>query len=265
MPIKAKEVIITPAKAVEMLKKNDRNRPISLKRVRAYANEMKARRWKLNGDSIKFNHSRLIDGQHRLLAIIEARTSIKTLVITGLNDGVFDTIDRGFTRTGGHMLAIDGEVNANNLSAAINTCIRYEDRANTMHMRSTVSTAHMKEFLRHHPRIRDLTQWSIGQRKHCLMSVSTMAALRFLVEKGNVKMSDRFWEKFLSGDNIGKTDPVGLLRKRFIRDKNSPHKLSHAAIISLTIIAWNQTLLGKRAQALQLPKDGRVPTIKRKR
>jgi hypothetical protein len=58
--------MITPQKAVEILDtKNFNNRPVSQFTVDRYAQEMKAGRWKLNGEPIIFGKSgRLIDGQH---------------------------------------------------------------------------------------------------------------------------------------------------------------------------------------------------------
>ena len=45
--------------------------------VTAYAEDMAAGRWKENGETIKFDsEGRLIDGQHRLAAVVKANTPI---------------------------------------------------------------------------------------------------------------------------------------------------------------------------------------------
>ena len=61
---------ITPAKAAEYLKFNRSNRRVIYRRVDFYVKQMEKNQWKLTGDSIKFNGQNLIDGQHRLEAVI---------------------------------------------------------------------------------------------------------------------------------------------------------------------------------------------------
>lgn len=86
---------ITPKMAEEYLKHNKINRTLKDKRVTSYANDMKDGAWQLNGEAIRFNKSGdLIDGQHRLNAIIRANKPIQTVVMRGINDTV-SVYDRG--------------------------------------------------------------------------------------------------------------------------------------------------------------------------
>jgi hypothetical protein len=81
--------VITPAMAQEYLKFNTENyRSINNVRVISYAADMKAGRWQLNGEGIKFDtNGTLIDGQHRLQAIVRAGVPIEMLVIRGIEAG----------------------------------------------------------------------------------------------------------------------------------------------------------------------------------
>ena len=99
---------ITPDIAKEMLLKNTNNRPVSEKHVRRLAKEITEDRWQLNGDTIRFNGTRLVDGQHRLLAVVKSGKAIETLVVDGLESDVFKTIDIGKIRSNGDTLAADG-------------------------------------------------------------------------------------------------------------------------------------------------------------
>lgn len=68
--------------------------------VTAYAEDMAAGRWKENGETIKFDsEGRLIDGQHRLAAVVRANTPIQFFVVRGLDNSVMDTIDYGVKRS----------------------------------------------------------------------------------------------------------------------------------------------------------------------
>jgi len=91
---------ITPDMAQEYLKFNTENyRSLSKDRVISYASDMKNGRWQFNGESIKFSENgQLIDGQHRLQAIIRAGVPVDMLVIRGVKDDV-DIYDIGAQRS----------------------------------------------------------------------------------------------------------------------------------------------------------------------
>ena len=63
---------ITPAQAAEWLKGNTVNRRLVLHHVERLASEMLAGEWRITGDCIKLNGDRLLDGQHRLQAIVQS-------------------------------------------------------------------------------------------------------------------------------------------------------------------------------------------------
>src|SRR3569833_3925639 len=111
---------ITPREAKEWLETKNihNNRPQSEQTIRKYAQEMKAGRWKLNGESIIFGSTRrLLNGQHRLKACILANVPFQTVIVKGADDATFDTIDDGKSRNLGDVLAIRGETGAYALAA----------------------------------------------------------------------------------------------------------------------------------------------------
>lgn len=111
--IDAKIMTITPEMAAEMLENNVFNRPLSNARVAMYVAAMKAGEWTLNGEAIKFDVTgRLLDGQHRLTAIIRANVAIQTVVIRGLPAKSASTIDTGKNRTAADVLALGGSVSS---------------------------------------------------------------------------------------------------------------------------------------------------------
>lgn len=115
-------ITITPAMANQWLKSNTHNRPARKPHVSRLANEMVKGNWQLNGETIKFDTwGRLIDGQHRLMAIVEASQPITTHVCTGLaaDSDIFATIDVGLNRSAGSVLAMNGIKYPNQIAAAI--------------------------------------------------------------------------------------------------------------------------------------------------
>lgn len=91
------QISLTPAFAAWLLENNDGNRRLSQRSVDRIVADLKAGRWHSNGDTIKVSESgRLVDGQHRCMAIIEADIAAPTLIVFGVADSkeVFASIDQ---------------------------------------------------------------------------------------------------------------------------------------------------------------------------
>lgn len=85
--------VITPDKARQYLSLQKSNfRKVSYGRVRRYAQEMKAGKWRVNGEGIHFDlQGNLVNGQTRLRACIEANVPFTTLVVRDVEEtGLYD-------------------------------------------------------------------------------------------------------------------------------------------------------------------------------
>jgi len=101
---------VTPREAAQWLEHsnghNRHNRPLSKSYVSYLAREIEVGNWRLTHQGIAFDSDgTLVDGQHRLSAIIEAKKPIQILVTLGLPVERFPIIDRGVAR---HMSVITG-------------------------------------------------------------------------------------------------------------------------------------------------------------
>ena len=93
-------VHLTPAAAKILLERNIHNRKISETVVQKYAAEIKAGEWRLTPGGIGFDdHGILVDGQHRLQAIIRANRSAPMLITLGLPTAGQEKVDRHRRRT----------------------------------------------------------------------------------------------------------------------------------------------------------------------
>lgn len=111
---------ITPEIASSWLIKNSNNRPLSSYWVDTLVSAMKKGEWKYNAEAIKFDEDgNLLDGQHRLTAIVKSGVSIQALVVYGLAPEVFITLDQGRKRTTRDDLAMNGVHNTSNIAAAL--------------------------------------------------------------------------------------------------------------------------------------------------
>jgi hypothetical protein len=102
-------VLVTPAIADRMLQKHMNNRNIVPMHVTRLASAMTAGEFR-DGEPIKFDkNENLIDGQHRLKAIIKSGCSIHLLVLKGYEPDSATVLDLGKNRTAAHIAKIQGD------------------------------------------------------------------------------------------------------------------------------------------------------------
>ena len=99
--MKLEIIKVTPDKAKKWLAKNHpHNRSVSWNRVEAFVNDMVAGNWRLTHQGIAFDgDGYLIDGQHRLHAVVNSGKAIEMAVVTNETAGFHDPIDRGAPRS----------------------------------------------------------------------------------------------------------------------------------------------------------------------
>jgi len=96
------------------------NRRVTQSFVQKYATDMKAGMWGRNHQGLAFDKNGiLIDGQHRLWAVIEADKDVMMLVTTGLDREAQLTIDLGKARNTVDVAAIAGMTNVRNVHVAV--------------------------------------------------------------------------------------------------------------------------------------------------
>lgn len=110
--------VITPEIAAHMLAQNHKNRSLRKSKVDAYRRDMREGRWMTNGEPIIISRSgALVDGQHRLRAVVLSGVWIESVVTRGVDDDTMVTIDTGVARTSGDVLGMSGVSNANHVAA----------------------------------------------------------------------------------------------------------------------------------------------------
>ncbi len=95
-------VLVSPAMAEYWLQSNTFNRKVRKSRVRLYARDMAAGRWLFNPQGIEFAvDGTLINGQHRLMAIVQSGVTVQMVVWFNVPPSTRQVIDIG----GGRSLA----------------------------------------------------------------------------------------------------------------------------------------------------------------
>ena len=114
MSITFQKETISPSKAKAMLRRTAElgfvNRTPGRSYVNRYAGDIEKGHWETDtGETIKVTtKGAVIDGQHRLHAIIQANVSVKLWVCHGIQERMFQYIDQGSSRTLDDIMSIEG-------------------------------------------------------------------------------------------------------------------------------------------------------------
>lgn len=100
---------VTPQMAEQLLMGNTQNRALRMKRVEEYADEMSGGHWRYTHQGIAIDKNGVIvDGQHRLHAIILSGSTIDINVTRGLDPSVRLVVDDHAKRTAFDAITVDG-------------------------------------------------------------------------------------------------------------------------------------------------------------
>lgn len=199
-------VHVTPKMAEEWLKSNIDNRPADERMVQKYAGEMSEGRWKVTGDPIRFDMTgRVIDGQHRLMAIILSQKPQMMLVVRGLPPDSFKVIDTGKVRNVQTILAMAGHKNTVWLKSVATWVYAYSVGRHGAIFNPPQLTAEMVEevIAKHSGMLRFVSRSSNSGFRSPL--ASACAYLFSLIDEAE---AERWLEDMTTGANLEQDDPV---------------------------------------------------------
>lgn len=240
--IHAKVETITPRDAARYLKHNAKNRPQKPGVWRRLADAMRRGEWMLNGESIKFAmDGSLLDGQHRLLAVVESGVTIESLVIRGLPNEAQDTVDIGNKRTSGDILHLHGYSDQNNLAGALT----YYHRILTRQVRASgpeyraPTPQELLEILDENPEIVQSISVGNSLRKRVRVRRSQFSALHYWLWTIDHEDANLFFDRLETGENLQQGNPIYALR-RWLEQTAAISKFANKTVVhAVTIKAWN--------------------------
>lgn len=239
-------MLITPERAEEWLQKNTGNRPLNAAHITSLACAILDGEWQLNGESIKLGRGgRVLDGQHRLHAVLEARTAIQSLVAIDLPEEVQDSIDLGRKRTNGDALAMEGVANGARVAATIRILDAYWE--GNLHLSRKLSPAGVKEILRANPDIEEACR--IPSTK--LINPSCLCAFHVLTSRLNAALAT----EFVAHITKGAPTPNPLFAMAMEKLIALRGKDTRAKGFLLLAKAWNYTRQGKTVSRITEPTE----------
>lgn len=243
---------ITPRTAAHWLSMNGPNRGIDRKTVARYARLMSAGLWVLDGMTIKFDwNGMLLDGQHRLAAVVRSGVTVQSVVVRGLDPASFRSMDRGRLRSVCQTLRMDGVRNGAALAAAALVLHHDEEGALGGSWSLRLEPSEVAAIIEAHPGLSEaVSSVKTGcDRLHCKIGPIAWCYYRFNdIDK---MLAKAFFESLFTGESLRRGDPVFLLRERLVANAGSRTKLSPKDVAALVIKAWNATIEGREMRQLK--------------
>ena len=222
---------ITPRTAQEMLKSNTANRPLSRDVVERYAADITGGRWANDGSPIRFARcGRLLDGQHRLSAIVMAGKPIDAVVMRGLDDNAFTTMDTGKGRGGSDILGIAGFKNYT-VAASIAAAWIYYSTSGHPGNKGGVRKARNAEILeaaQQNPEISEAASYYAGHKwiKTHISSAMFGALYVAACKRGERAVMLKFFSELANPTTAAIGTSVMPLRERLIENRAARDKMT---------------------------------------
>ncbi len=235
-------VTVTPAMAREWLDRDDwNNRPLNAQAVTRYARDMSRSEWYLNGEPLIFNGTKLLDGQHRLAAVVAAGIPVKFAVIDNVDQDAFLTIDTGRKRTVSDTLVIAGEQNTAHMGATLQI---FHHLYTFNNINSTSFDPSRMDVARHIERLgseRIQESISYGRTVHRILggSASLYAALHLYLGIFHREQANTFFETLAEGDGLYPGSPIRTLRNYLLNQRPGSTQSDRRKVAAVTITAWN--------------------------
>lgn len=262
---------------------NLHNRNLVDNRAKVLAADMNNEDWKFNGDTIRFGIDPdgdiiLLDGQHRLAALLVSGKTYAFLVVTGLEATTQETMDFGAKRSFADVLHLRGASSTTQLSALVGRIYQWENgtlrSGNSGRTKGTVA-----QLTRKWQELGDVSDHlnrgvTCGKRLHAAPSMFALCSYVFSeVEKNqeggphrtekddadSLPDTDFFFDRLYDGEALVEGNPILSLRNMFFNNQASKQRYSDGTLLAMTIKAWNYYREGKQLKVITWRSGGRNP------
>jgi hypothetical protein len=244
---------ITPDDAARWLQSNKINRRLRSTHVAFLAAQITAGQWMLNGQAVIVSEDEnILDGQHRLQAVIKAGEPITTLVIYGISFEAFKTIDTGVVRTGADALTLwhenSGRSDTRAVASAVKWCRRIEQKF--YGKISKLSNTDVLNYVNKHPSLwqhaETLSSFPSSARP---MSIASGLALLEMFARKDEETAQTFIRALFTGEGLHAKDPEYVVRNLFLKDLQRTSHYPQDAKMRMAVKAWNLRRRGRDANS----------------
>ncbi len=236
------KMLITPERAEAYLARMGANRTLNEAHADRLADDMRRGDWRQTYEAIRFNKKgELIDGQHRLSAVVRSGKSLEFVVAGGLDAKAMAVVDTGRSRSFADVQAIAGEKNARKV-AAVAKQVYYLDVGKATASGPAVSHSQLERTLRQHPGLRDAVE-KVGAVSG-IQPHAQIAAVYCLAREKHPRKADQWLEALQEGEDLAKGNPALVVRNKLISNRGGGSKmqLRGPAVAAFLIKGWNAFL-----------------------
>ena len=211
-------VVVDPDRAARWLTMNDGNRILRSRLVQKYARDMKAGQWRMTAESINFDwNGRLIEGQHRLHAIVQSGVTLTLHVVHGLDPDVQMFTGTGAPRTVTDALSWGGYKHTTTLGGCAKLGIIWTENgfrlADQQGLRA-VSHSEIVSFVAAHQDMLLAVEQASHWRKNTPIRPTVLAFTVWLTNKVDPVDTDNFFGGIADKQTDGRGDPRLALMRR---------------------------------------------------
>jgi len=244
-----------------------KQRHVSPSNVNSIAAELSADAWKRTDQSLKFTKSPcfLVDGQHRLHAVIKAGKPAWFDVAVGLEHSTFEVIDTNKSRSAADALSAEGVANYITAAGAARLIINYH-RGNYLSLAKSkgrdISNREIIHFVRSWPTFERHCARCLATHHaadHRLISARIYSGLSWLaIERGHrAEITHAFFERIYDGLKLeNEADPIYKVRRELLRRKMNDARIDNSTkVVAYLIKAFNAYTAGETLEKLTWKQD----------
>lgn len=218
---------------------NTHNRNVRDPHVMSLARDMAAGRWTFTGAPIVFaEDGTLLDGQHRLAAIVKSKCAIPFLVVRGVDGGSQHSMDTGSRRSAADAYKLDGRGNnAARATAVARFALIIEDKVDG----DKVSTAELFEYLDKNPLIVRCVESNGARWNGTGMTPRVYDYCTWRLAEIDEVEAAKFFTSLKSLTDLPTGSPIMALHKRLVGmvGRSARRQLDAETQVSLVFRAWN--------------------------
>ena len=234
---------------------------------------MKAGNWKLTGEPIVFAKTgRLVNGQHRLHAVVESNVPLTTVVVRGVDEDTFKVMDSGLSRSMGDLFHSAGHKSANQMASTTKHAMQYMDGV-PLTDHNHMSRYNREDVLAYFEANKTMFEFA-NSRGVPLTRIglprTPAEVVAYVLYKNDYEGADYFISRLIDGAGLRPQSPILALRNYIVRlmsGSNRPTDITDY-IVPTIIRCYNEWATGKRRARVtawkagdELPKP--VPAVTR--
>ena len=259
-------VNVSPELAQEWLLRNTSNRTVRAKHVQSLARDMRGGEWRLTGEPIKFApDGSLLDGQHRLHAIVRAGVVVQLFVAHNIPADSQLVMDSGVGRTAADALHLTGVPNAALVAAGVRLAVNYERgdvfARGTRGGSSSVTHAEHQEFLATHPEFVRAARHAKTYARRADVAGSLVAFTTWRLAQLDEPLAYQFWVDAAERVELRAGDPILTMVDRFAEVRRGRERWTQAMYVSAIFRTWNYRALGKPLKIIKATVGGGVVEV----